>query len=103
LEYPDRVGCAQDRDRTREANAACSRGCRRENHRRGGVEVLATVVFADSEYVQPHLIGMLDLFDQIQETVGRAYLTAALCVCCSEAIDTNLHLILLHESAIELL
>jgi hypothetical protein len=38
---------------------------RSENDRRGGIEVLPTVVFADSKYVQANLIGMFDLFDQI--------------------------------------
>jgi hypothetical protein len=65
LKDPHRVGCAQDRDGTRETDAL--RSCRRrsENDRRGGIEELPAVVFPDSKYIQTNLIGVLDLFDQV--------------------------------------
>src|SRR5207247_44595 len=91
LKHAYRIDRTQNRDGTREADALRSRRRRRENHRRGGVEVLATVVFADSEYVQPRLLGMLDLLDQVQQTVRRADPEAALGVRRGKAIDTHLH------------
>ena len=65
------------------------RSCRRpsENDRRGGIEVLPTVVFADSKHVQANLIGMFDLFDQVAQTVRRVHGKAGVDVWRCEAID----------------
>ena len=51
LKHPYRIGRAQDRDSARETDAL--RSCRRrsENDRRRGIEVVATVVFANSKYI----------------------------------------------------
>jgi hypothetical protein len=70
------------------------RSCRRrsENDRRGGIEVLPTVVFADSKHVQANLISMFDLFDQVAQTIRRVDGKAGVVVCRCEAIDANLHL-----------
>jgi hypothetical protein len=59
LKHPHRVGCAQDRDGTRETYAVgpC-RGCA-ENDRRSGVEELPAVVFPDSKGVETDLIGVV--------------------------------------------
>jgi hypothetical protein len=46
-----------------------SRRRRPKNDRRGGIEMLPAVVFADSKYVQTNLIGMFDLFDQVAQAV----------------------------------
>jgi hypothetical protein len=43
--------------------------CRTENDGRRGIEVVPTVVFADSKHVQANLIGVFDLFDQVAQTV----------------------------------
>src|SRR6185295_439705 len=91
LKHPYRVGRAQDGYRAREADSPRSRRCRRENQSWGGVEIFTTMVFADSEYVQPHLIGVLDLLDQVQQTLRRADGQAALVVCRCEAVDSDLH------------
>jgi hypothetical protein len=50
------------------------------------------VVFADSKHVQANLIGVLDLLDQVAQTVRCADRKAVVGVCRREAIDTNLHL-----------
>src|SRR6266704_4028294 len=70
------------------------RSCRRrsENDRRRGIEVLPTVVFADSECVQPDLIGMFDLLDKVAQTVRRADRKTVVVVCRGEAVNANLHL-----------
>jgi hypothetical protein len=60
----------------------------------GGIEVLPTVVFADSKHVQANLIGMLDLFNQIAQAIRRAHRKTGVVVCRCEAIDTNVHLCL---------
>ena len=44
----------------------------RENDGRRGVEELAAVVFADTEDVQPDLVGVFDLLDQVAEAIGCA-------------------------------
>src|SRR5437667_3041857 len=92
LEHAHRVGRAQDRYRTGETYPV--RSCRRgsQNDRRGGIEIFLTVVFADSKYVQANLIGMLDLLDQVAQTVRRAHGTAGVVVRRREAIDADLHL-----------
>jgi hypothetical protein len=65
---------------------------RSQNDRRGGIKVLPTVVFADSKHVQADLIGMLDLFDQVAQTIRRVDDKAGVVVCRRETIDANLHL-----------
>ena len=40
------------------------------NDRRGGIEEVRAMVFADPEDVQADLVGMLDSFDQLAQTVG---------------------------------
>jgi hypothetical protein len=49
------------------------------------------VVFADSECVQPDLIGMLDLLDQVAQTVGCADRKTVVVEGRGEAIDADLH------------
>ena len=69
------------------------RSCRRraEDDRRSGIEEVPAVVLADPEEVQPDLIGMLDLFDQVSQAVRRADGTAGLVVRRCEAVDADLH------------
>src|SRR5206468_785393 len=52
LKHPYRIDGTQNGDGTRETDALGSRRRRRENHGRGGVEVVTTVVLADSEHIQ---------------------------------------------------
>src|SRR6266568_1297749 len=65
LEQPHRIDRAEDRHSARQANSfrTCSRGC--EDHRRSRVEELLPMVLAEPEHVQPELIGMFNLFEQI--------------------------------------
>ena len=72
LKHPHRVGGAQDRDGAGETDALGSGRRRAENDRRGGIEELPAVVFADAKDVQADLIGVFDLFDQVAQPVRRA-------------------------------
>ena len=49
------------------------------------------MVFAYPKYVQTHLIGEFDLFDQVAQTVRRTHRKAGFVVGRCEAIDANLH------------
>ena len=70
---------------------ACSRRRRAEDDGGGGVEVLGAVVLADSEDVQPDLIGVLDLLDQVAQPIRRRDLAAGVGVRGREAVDADLH------------
>jgi hypothetical protein len=72
LKHPDGIGRAQNSHSAGETDAVRSRRRGSENDRRSGVQVLPTMVFADAKYVQPNLVGMFDLFDQVAETPRRA-------------------------------
>lgn len=50
------------------------------------------MVFADAKRVQPNLIGVFDLFDQVAQTLRRADRTAGVIVCRREAINADFHL-----------
>src|SRR5256886_3826007 len=69
-----------------------SRRRRTENDRWGGIEVFAAVVLADAKDVQPDLIGMFDLLDQVAQTIRHADRNAGVVVRRREAIDADLHL-----------
>ena len=49
------------------------------------------MVFADAKDVQPHLIGVFDLLDEVSQTVLRAHGTAAVVERGGEAVNPNLH------------
>src|SRR2546430_15220434 len=69
LEQPHRIGRTEDRHRARQADAlgACRSGS--EDHCGSRVEELLAMVFTDAEHVQPDLIGVLDLVEQIVQTI----------------------------------
>jgi hypothetical protein len=90
LEDADRVGGAQDGDRTGQSDLLRARRRRGEDDRGSGVEVVLTVMFADAKDVQPHLIGVFDLFDQIPQALRRADREARLVVRRRETVDANL-------------
>jgi hypothetical protein len=48
------------------------------------------MVFADAKRVQPNLIGVFDLFDQVAETVGRAHRATGVVVRRRETINADL-------------
>ena len=54
-------------------------------------EELAAVMLADPERIEPEPIGVLDLLDQVAETVGCADRKAVLGKRCGEAVDANFH------------
>ena len=47
------------------------------------------MVLADSEDVQSYVIGMLDLFDQVPQTLRRTDCEACLIVRCCKTVDAN--------------
>jgi hypothetical protein len=49
------------------------------------------MVLADSEHVETYLIGLLDLLDQVAQTLCSTERPAALGVCRREAIDADLY------------
>jgi hypothetical protein len=71
LEHPHRVGSAQHRHSAAEADAlrAGSRG--REQDCWRGVVVLAAVVLADAEGVEPDPVGECDLLQEVFDALGR--------------------------------
>ena len=91
LKDADRVGRAEDGHRTGEAYPArsCRRRCERDDG--GGVEVLPAMMLADAEDVQTHLVGVLDLFDEIPQPLRRFHGEAGLVVRRGEAINSDLH------------
>jgi hypothetical protein len=52
------------------------------------------MVFADSKYVQPNLIGVFDLLDQVAQAFRRTDRKAGVVERRREAIDANLHVCL---------
>src|SRR5437899_6999046 len=94
LEQTNRVNGAQHRHRTREPDGLRARRGRTEDDGRGGIEELAAVVLPNAKRIQPELIGVLDLLDQIAQTVGCADRAAVLGERCREAVDTDFHVFL---------
>jgi hypothetical protein len=95
LKHADGIGRAQDRHRARETDAARSGGGCGQNDGRRRVEVLLAMVFPDPEGVQAGLIGVLDLFDQVQQPVRGADGAAGLEIRRREAVNSDLHRCLL--------
>src|SRR5438093_6871653 len=69
LEQPHRIGRAEDRHGARQANSlgACRGGG--EDHRGSRVEELFAMVLPYPEYIEPDLIGVFDLFEQIAHAI----------------------------------
>ncbi len=55
----------------------------------GGIGVFAALVRTDAKYVQPNLIGMFDLLDQVAPTLRCADRNAGVVVRRREAIDAD--------------
>jgi hypothetical protein len=49
------------------------------------------VVLTDTEDVEPYLVGVLDLFDQVSKTLSWAERTAGLVMCRSKTINADFH------------
>ncbi len=92
LKYPYRIGCTENRDSAGETDTARPCRCRSENDRGSGVEELPAMVFADAKGVQAHLIGVLDLLDELSQTVRWTHGDAAVVERGCEAVNPNLHL-----------
>src|SRR2546428_1756274 len=94
LEDANRVSGAQNGDGARKADVLRARGGRGQNHDWSGIKELGPVMFADAEHVETHLVGKLDLFQQMLHALDRAEgetrgrVGDGRC----EAIDADLHL-----------
>ncbi len=91
LEDPDRVGRAEHRDGTGEADALGTCRRRAEQHGRCGVEVVLAMVFANAKDVQANLVRILDLFDQVAHPIRRRDGQAGVVVRCRETIYPDFH------------
>jgi hypothetical protein len=97
LKDADGIRSAEDGD-SRGKTDGCGAGSgRSENDGRGGVEVLAAVVFAEAEVVEANFVGEFDLFEEM----GHAFLRGNGAACDGvwnqrcEAVDADLHLLAL--------
>ena len=72
LEDADRIVGGQHGDGAGQPDALGARGRRRQRDggRRGGV--VGAVMLADTEHVEPDLVGQLDLLDQVAQPLVRA-------------------------------
>ena len=89
LKYPDRVRGAEHGHRAGQADALGARGRRGQDHGGRGVEELPAVMLADTEHIEPGLIGDLDpLQHQFHGSNGRNGVIAD----ARETIDADFHL-----------
>ena len=94
LEDAHRVRGAQNGDGARQPDVFRARGRRGQNHDRRGIQKLRPVMLADAENVEAHVVGKLDLLEQMlhalhgteRETCGRVGDSRC------EAVDPDLHL-----------
>jgi hypothetical protein len=91
LKDPHRIGSAQDGDGAGQANALRSGSRGAENDCGSGVQELPTVVFTDAKRIQTDLIGVLDLLDQIAQTLLWTHRATAVVKGGREAVNTYLH------------
>src|ERR1700736_5552447 len=50
--------------------------CGTKNHRRREIEKVTAMVFTDTTRVQPDLVGVFDLLDQLSQRLGRIHCAA---------------------------
>jgi hypothetical protein len=91
LEDAHRVLRAQHRDGAGQPDALRARRGGAENHRWRGIEKLPAMVFTDAEDVQSCLVSVLDLLDELPETLGGIHGQAVLVECGGEAVNPNFH------------
>src|SRR5271156_1054093 len=73
LKDTDRVCGAEDGNCAGEANLRCARGCSGENDCGGGVEVLAAMVFAETEDIEADLVCRGNLIEQLRDSFLGGY------------------------------
>jgi hypothetical protein len=91
LKDAHRVLSAQHGDRAGQTDALRACRCGSENHRRRGIEKLPAMVFTNTKRVQPYLVGVFDLLDELSQTVRRIHCSAVLVERGRETVDANLH------------
>ena len=69
LKDTHRVGGAQHGDGARQPDAPGACGSGAENDRRRGIQVLLTMVLADAEDIETDLVRMLNLLDQVAQSL----------------------------------
>src|SRR5437879_12018232 len=72
LENANRVSGAKYGDGARKADVLRTRGGRGQNHGWGGIKELGPVMFSDAEHVETHLVGKLNLFQQMLHALDGA-------------------------------
>ncbi len=90
LEQPNGIHGTEYRDGAVETDLIRSRGGGSKYYRRRRIEVLAAVMFADAERVESSLIGMLDLFDELTDSLGRRHRETRIVVGRGKAINSDL-------------
>jgi hypothetical protein len=92
LKHAHRVGGAQHRHGASQADALGARRSSRQNYGRGRVEVFGAVVLTDTKYVEPHLVGALNPFEQQAHGLRTAQVVApVLEQMRGKTIDSNFH------------
>ncbi len=91
LKDAHRVGRAENGHGARESDPARAGRRGGENDGRRRVEILLAMVLADAEHVQPDVIGLLDLFDEVAKTICWADRETRFVVRRGEAVDADLH------------
>src|SRR4051812_3778927 len=91
LKHAHRIGRAENGHGARKAYAVRSRRGGAENHSRRRIQEILAMVLPDAKGVEPHLVGELDLFDQVPKAGAGIDRAARIGVCRSEAIDADLH------------
>jgi len=72
LKDAHRVGRTQHGNCAGKADALGERRARGEDYRRGGIEKLGPVMFANPKHIEPHLVGERNLFQQVPHALRGA-------------------------------
>ena len=91
LKDPHRIRRAEDGYSAGETNPTRSRRGGGENHCRGGIEEVLAMMLADAEHIQPDLVGVLDLLNEVAQALRGTQRSAGLVVCRGETVDSQLH------------
>ena len=93
LKHAHRVRRAENSDRARQANILRARGSRGQEHDGRGIKKLRPVMLANAENVQAHVVGKLNLLEQMlhafhgAEREARGWVGDSRC----EAVNADLH------------
>ncbi len=93
LKHPHRIGGAQDGHRAGQADTLSSRGGGGQDDYGRRIEKFFPVMFADTESIEAHPVGQLDLFEQVLQSHDRVVPRSGdrIGQRGNEAIDSNFH------------